>query len=144
MKIILTSIFLFTIIFTHAQRTYTKEWKRIDSLIEKTGLIKTALKETNNIYTLAKKENNEVQVIKALVYRMSLNDQLSDSGRYENIALLEKELDLRAVIERQPMQPGDVPQTFADISRARELLGYNPQTPIEDGLRLFVEWFRNK
>jgi len=62
----------------------------------------------------------------------------------ELIALLEKELDLRAVIERQPMQPGDVPQTFADISRARELLGYNPQTQIEDGLRLFVEWFRNK
>src|SRR4026208_535424 len=62
----------------------------------------------------------------------------------ELIGLLEKELDLRAVIERQPMQPGDVPQTFADISRARELLGYNPQTQIEDGLRLFVEWFRNK
>lgn len=62
----------------------------------------------------------------------------------ELIALLEKELDLQAVIERQPMQPGDVPQTFADISRARELLGYNPQTQIEDGLRLFVEWFRNK
>ena len=62
----------------------------------------------------------------------------------ELIGLLEKELDLRAVIERQPMQPGDVPQTFADISRARELLGYNPRTQIEDGLRLFVEWFRNK
>jgi UDP-glucuronate 4-epimerase len=62
----------------------------------------------------------------------------------ELIGLLEKELDLRAVIERQPMQPGDVPQTFADISRAQKLLGYNPQTQIEDGLRLFVKWFRNK
>jgi hypothetical protein len=77
---------------TQAQRTYTKEWKRIDSLIEKSGLIKTALKETNKIYSSAKKENNDIQVIKALVYRMSLNDQLSDSGRYENIALLEKEI----------------------------------------------------
>jgi UDP-glucuronate 4-epimerase len=62
----------------------------------------------------------------------------------ELIGLLEKELDLRAVIERQPMQPGDVPQTFADISRAQKLLGYNPQTQIEDGLRLFIKWFRNK
>lgn len=62
----------------------------------------------------------------------------------ELIALLEKELDLRAVIERQPMQPGDVPQTFADISKARQLLGYNPQTQIEDGIRLFVDWFRNE
>ncbi|HEX6045767.1 MAG TPA: GDP-mannose 4,6-dehydratase [Pyrinomonadaceae bacterium] len=60
----------------------------------------------------------------------------------ELIALLEKELDAHAVIDRQPPQPGDVPQTFADISKARKLLGYNPQTQIEDGLRRFVEWFR--
>jgi UDP-glucuronate 4-epimerase len=62
----------------------------------------------------------------------------------ELITLLEKELDLQAVIERQPMQPGDVPQTFADISKARRLLAYNPQTQIEDGIRLFVEWFRDR
>jgi UDP-glucuronate 4-epimerase len=62
----------------------------------------------------------------------------------ELIGLLEKELDLQALIERQPMQPGDVPQTFADISKARHLLGYNPQTQIEDGIRLFVNWFRDR
>jgi UDP-glucuronate 4-epimerase len=62
----------------------------------------------------------------------------------ELIGLLEKELDLQALIEQQPMQPGDVPQTFADISKARHLLGYNPQTQIEDGIRLFVNWFRDK
>jgi UDP-glucuronate 4-epimerase len=62
----------------------------------------------------------------------------------ELITLLERELDMRAVIERQPMQPGDVPQTFADISKARQLLGYNPQTQIEDGIRLFVSWFREE
>jgi UDP-glucuronate 4-epimerase len=61
----------------------------------------------------------------------------------ELIALLEKELDQKALIERQPMQPGDVPQTYADISKARRLLGYNPQTQIEDGIRKFVEWFRS-
>ena len=60
----------------------------------------------------------------------------------ELIALLEKELDAHAIIDRQPAQPGDVPQTFADISRARKLLGYNPQVQIEDGLRRFVDWFR--
>ena len=62
----------------------------------------------------------------------------------ELIALLERELDLQALIERQPLQPGDVPQTFADISKARRLLNYNPQTQIEDGIRLFVEWFRQQ
>lgn len=62
----------------------------------------------------------------------------------ELIALLEKELDTHATIDRQPPQPGDVPQTFADITKARALLGYNPQTQIEAGLRRFVEWFRAK
>jgi UDP-glucuronate 4-epimerase len=60
----------------------------------------------------------------------------------ELIALLEKELDAHAVIDRQPPQPGDVPQTFADITRARNLLGYKPVTPIEEGLSKFVAWFR--
>ena len=62
----------------------------------------------------------------------------------ELIALLEKELDAHAIIDRQPPQPGDVPQTFADITRARKLLGYNPQTQIEAGVHRFVEWFRGK
>lgn len=62
----------------------------------------------------------------------------------ELIALLEKELDAQAIVDRQPAQPGDVPQTFADITKARELLGYNPQTQIEDGIHRFVEWFNTK
>src|SRR5258707_11205228 len=60
----------------------------------------------------------------------------------ELIALLEKELGKRAQIDRQPLQPGDVPQTFADIAKARRLLGYNPQTQIEEGIHTFVRWFR--
>jgi UDP-glucuronate 4-epimerase len=58
------------------------------------------------------------------------------------ISLLEKELGQTARIDWQPLQPGDVPQTFADISKARKLLAYNPQTDIESGLRRFIEWFR--
>lgn len=61
----------------------------------------------------------------------------------ELIALIEQCLDLNAVIDRQPMQPGDVPVTFADISKARKLLGYNPTTTIVDGIPKFVEWFRS-
>ena len=59
----------------------------------------------------------------------------------ELIELLEKELGRKAVIDRQPMQPGDVPQTFADITKARRLLGYNPQVEIEEGIHRFIEWF---
>lgn len=58
------------------------------------------------------------------------------------IVLLEKSLGKKAIIERKEMQPGDVPITFADISKAKELLGYNPTTKIEQGIPKFVEWFR--
>jgi UDP-glucuronate 4-epimerase len=61
----------------------------------------------------------------------------------ELISLLENALGQRAEIDWQPPQPGDVPQTFADITKARRLLGYNPQTQIEEGIRKFVEWFRD-
>ena len=58
------------------------------------------------------------------------------------IELLESSLDMKANIDRQPMQPGDVPVTYADISKAKRLLNYNPQTKIEEGIPKFVEWFR--
>ncbi len=61
----------------------------------------------------------------------------------ELISLLEKALDRNAEIDWQPAQPGDVPQTFADITKARKLLGYDPQTQIEEGIQRFVEWFRS-
>lgn len=60
------------------------------------------------------------------------------------IELIEQNLDKKAIIDRRPMQPGDVSQTFADISKARDFLNYNPQTKIEDGIKKFVEWFRSK
>jgi UDP-glucuronate 4-epimerase len=58
------------------------------------------------------------------------------------IALLEDALGKKAVIDRQPLQPGDVPLTFADISKARALLGYQPHVKAEQGIPRFVEWFR--
>jgi UDP-glucuronate 4-epimerase len=61
----------------------------------------------------------------------------------ELISLLESTLGKTAQIDRQPTQPGDVPQTFADISKARALLGYNPQTQIEEGIGKFVAWFQS-
>ena len=60
----------------------------------------------------------------------------------ELIGLLEQALGRQAEIDRQPLQPGDVPQTFADIGKARRLLGYDPQTQIEKGIEKFVEWFK--
>ncbi|MFI5290907.1 MAG: epimerase, partial [Polyangia bacterium] len=57
------------------------------------------------------------------------------------VELLEAGLGKRARIERLPDQPGDVPITFADVSRSSSELGYAPKVPIEEGLRRFCEWF---
>ena len=58
------------------------------------------------------------------------------------IELIEDALGKKAVIDTEPMQPGDVPVTFADVSKGRRLLNYNPTTKIEEGIPKFVEWFR--
>jgi UDP-glucuronate 4-epimerase len=60
------------------------------------------------------------------------------------IELLEEALGERALIERYPPQPGDLPRTHADISKAQRLLGYQPTTPIEIGLQRFVSWFKGE
>ena len=58
------------------------------------------------------------------------------------IALISGALGVTPSIESLPMSPGDVLRTFADVSKAREVLGYRPQVSIEDGVRRFVEWYR--
>ena len=60
------------------------------------------------------------------------------------VELLERALGKRAIIDHQPLQPGDVPLTYADVSKARRLLGYNPQTNIEAGIDRFVDWFKKQ
>jgi UDP-glucuronate 4-epimerase len=58
------------------------------------------------------------------------------------IELLEKALGKKAAIDRRPLQPGDVPLTCADISKAQVRLGYRPRVKIEEGIPLFVEWLQ--
>lgn len=83
----------------------------------------------------------------AIEYSASINEviNLGESETTELsrlIELLEKGLGKKAVIDRQPLQPGDVPITFADITKARDLLNYDPTTKLEEGIPKFVEWFR--
>ena len=58
------------------------------------------------------------------------------------IELIETALGQKAIIDRQPLQAGDVPITYADISKARARLGYHPQVNIEQGIKMFAEWFK--
>lgn len=57
------------------------------------------------------------------------------------IAAIEKALGKKAKINQLPEQPGDMPLTCANISKAKKLLGYNPRTKFEEGLPKFVDWF---
>ena len=59
------------------------------------------------------------------------------------IGIMEKELGVEAEKEMLPMQPGDVPATYADIDRAREKLGYEPGTPIDAGVPKFIQWYKD-
>ena len=58
------------------------------------------------------------------------------------IALLEQALGRKALIQRLPLQPGDVPLTCANITKAQEQLGYHPQVKIDQGISLFAAWFK--
>jgi UDP-glucuronate 4-epimerase len=62
-------------------------------------------------------------------------------GLIEMIREIESALGVPAILENCPDQPGDVPQTYASIEKARDLLGYQPSVEFHDGIRQFVEWF---
>lgn len=61
----------------------------------------------------------------------------------EFIRILERILGVPARIDPLPMQPGDVPATYAETSRLRDLIGFAPSTPLDAGLSRFVEWYRH-
>lgn len=91
-----------------------------------------------------------IQGIKAAInYRSSLHEifNLGESKTIELrelIKMLEKYLGAKANIEPQPPQPGDVPITFADLTKSRRILHYDPQVQIEEGIKRFVQWFEHE
>ncbi len=84
----------------------------------------------------------------AMEYRASLYEVMNlGSGRPISLAgmvqAIETVLGKHANIDRCGEQPGDVPQTYASIAKARKLLGYEPRTEFEEGIKHFVAWLRN-
>jgi UDP-glucuronate 4-epimerase len=61
----------------------------------------------------------------------------------ELVELLERATGRKAIREQKPLQPGDVPLTWANITKARQSLGYHPATRLEEGLTRFVAWYRS-
>jgi UDP-glucuronate 4-epimerase len=69
------------------------------------------------------------------------NSRTVGLGRF--VAVLEDALGVKARKNYLPMQPGDVPRTYADVSKTRRLLGWRPTTTIEEGIPRFVRWYRD-
>ena len=89
-------------------------------------------------------------VVSAMHYRKT-DFEIINLGNNYSVTLnhlvqnIEKIIGKKAIIEKLPEQPGDVPKTFADISKAKKLLDYSPETPLKEGLKNFYEWFlRNR
>ena len=87
-------------------------------------------------------------ILAALAYEGPVYDVFNLGGG-ETIALsnlitkLEEKLEMKAKIEQLPEQPGDLPMTSADVSKAARLLGWQPKVHIDEGLQRFVEWFQD-
>ena len=56
------------------------------------------------------------------------------------VHVIEEKLERKATINFLPLQPGDVPETYADISKAKTLLGYEPKTSVKEGVSNFIDW----
>lgn len=87
-------------------------------------------------------------ILAAIVYRKTPyevinlgNDATVTLG--EMVAEIERAVGQQAKLDRQPDQPGDVPRTWANIGKARRLLGYSPRVPFQEGIKRFVEWRKN-
>ena len=103
-----------------------RDYTFIDDIID--GIAKSAqyLENNQGVYEIINLGENEVVMLK---------DMLSE---------IEQNLDKKAVLDKLPMQPGDVKKTNADITKAKALVKYSPKTNFQNGIKKFVEWFLRK
>jgi UDP-glucuronate 4-epimerase len=99
---------------------------------------------TSRDYTFVE---DTIQGIEAAIDYRGTDFEIINLGNHQTVTLshliesIEGICGKKAIIDRQPEQPGDVPQTYANISRAQKLLNYHPRTSLEVGLRSFYDWY---
>lgn len=104
--------------------TTSRDYTYVDDIVD--GIIKSCE------YTLTHKD----------VYEILNIGNSSPTSLKEMINVIGKTLGVEPKIKQLPMQPGDVDRTYADISKARKLIGYSPKTSFEEGIKKFVEWYK--
>ena len=103
-----------------------RDYTYIDDIID--GITKSILylEKNSDVYEILNLGENQV---------ITLNDM---------VATIENAMNMTAVRKNLPMQPGDVTKTNADITKAKALIGYEPSTDFQNGIKKFVEWFLRK
>ena len=104
--------------------TTSRDYTYVDDIVD--GIIKSCE------YTL----NNEN------VYEILNIGNSSPTSLKEMINTIARVLEVEPKIKQLPMQPGDVDRTYADITKAKKLIGYEPKTTFEEGIRKFVNWYK--
>lgn len=100
---------------------------------------------TSRDYTFVE---DTVQGIEAAINYDRSDFEIINLGNHQTVTLaeliqaIEKICGKKAIIDRLPEQPGDVPQTYADISKAQKLLNYHPASQLESGLIRFYDWYK--
>mgnify|MGYP002519316734 FL=1 len=104
--------------------TTSRDYTFVDDIVD--GIIKSMEYEENHesVYEILNLGNSSPITLKGM------------------IEIIGKVLSIEPIINQLPMQPGDVERTYADISKAKALIGYEPKTSFEDGIKKFVEWYK--
>ncbi|MBQ3436747.1 GDP-mannose 4,6-dehydratase [Candidatus Saccharibacteria bacterium] len=102
--------------------TTSRDYTYVDDIVD--GVVKSCnyVDKNENVYEIINLGSNNP---------ISLKDMIATIG---------KVLGVNPKIKQMPMQPGDVDRTYADVTKAKELLGYEPKMTFEEGIRKFVEW----
>ena len=104
--------------------TTSRDYTYIDDIVD--GIIRSCDYVTNN----------------SNVYEILNLGNSSPISLKEMIAVIGKVVGVEPKIKELPMQPGDVDRTYADVSKANKLIGYEPKTSFEQGIKNFVEWYK--
>ena len=104
--------------------TTARDYTYIDDIID--GIVKSCnyVIENKNVYEIINLGNSSPVALKDM------------------ISIIAKTLGVNPKIKQLPMQPGDVDITFADITKAKELIGYEPKVSFEEGIERFVTWYK--
>src|SRR5688572_25622027 len=97
LKNLISVIVLFVSVSSHAQtpvKTYSAQWKRVEDLVSQKNLPQSALVEVKKIYELAKKEKQNAQIIKAVIYMVGLQSDTRENSEVLSIKDIEKEISI--------------------------------------------------